>query len=292
MSVIELKTTGIIGKIDLKKPHIKALYWILFSFSMVVVFVSMFPPLWIMFSSLKSTKEFFAIPPTLIPQSFHPEKIVTIWNEVNFARYTLNSLIMLSGSVVCGILVNGLTAYGLSILKPKGSKFILSLILWSMMVPATISIVPLFTNIVNLNLLNSYVPLWLSYGCNAFWVVVFKSFFDSLPKSFIEAARIDGANSMTIFFRIVLPLSKAACGVVAIFSANTAWSDFLLPYLVLKNRNLQTMVVKIFLMRSDGTLPVDYTITALLFTIIPPVILFAIFQKQIIGGMTVGGVKG
>ncbi len=292
MSVKEVPQNGLISHLDMKRPAIRGLYGFFLFVAAVMVFVSVVPPLWIMLSSLKDTKEFFTIPPTLIPKSFHPEKLVTIWTKLKFARYTANSLTAVSGCVLCAIGFNGLTAYVLSILKPKGSKVVLSLILWSLMVPATISLVPLFVNIVNLKLNDSFLPLWLSYGANAFWVVLFKSFFDGLPRSYIEAARIDGCSSPMIFLKIVLPLSKAVCGVVAIFAVTASWSEFLLPYLVLKSKSLQTVIVKLYLMRNDGTIPVDFQITALMFATLPPVILFALFQKQITGGIALGGIKG
>lgn len=292
MSLLDKKTTGMINRLDLKQPGMRVFYWLLFLICMLVVFISVIPPMWVLISSLKDTKEFFGIPPTIIPKSLHPEKIVKIWEKVKFGKYTVNSVIMVSGAVACAILINGLTAFVLSVLKPKGSKIVMSMILWSMMVPATISLVPLFTSIVNLGMQDRYVTLWLSYGANAFWVVLFKGFFDGLPRSYIEAARLDGAGSLGIFFRIVLPLSKSVCGVVAIFATNAAWSDFLLPYLVLKDKSKVTVIVKLFLMRNDGTLPVDYLITALLFASIPPLILFAFFQKQITHGIALGGIKG
>ena len=101
------------------------------------------------------------------------------------------------------------------------------------MIPATTSVVALFVNINRIGLNKSFIPLWLAYGANAFWVVLFKEFFEGLPPELIEAARLDGCNVVQVFYKIVLPLSKPIIMVIVIFAVTAAWSDFLLPYLIL-----------------------------------------------------------
>ena len=152
-------------------------------------------------------------------------------------------------------------------------------------------IVPLFVNITRLHLNGSFIPLWLSAGANAFYVVLFKEFFDALPKSVIEAAKIDGCSNLGIFFRIVMPLSKPITTVIAMYALNAAWSDFLLPSLLLNNTGLETVMVRLFQFKDAMGSQVD-VLRAIVFAIIPPVILFTIFQKRIIEGSNFSGVKG
>ena len=194
---------------------------------------------------------------SIFPRSFSPQPFATTWNQLGIAKNYLNSLLFVAGSVVCALIFNGLLGYGIGILKPKGHKIVKRLILLSLLMPTTISIVPLFMTIQNLGLGNSFVPLWLSYGANAMYVILFVQFFESLPRSIIEASRIDGCSQLQTFFRIVLPLSKPICTVIAIFAVNAAWSDFLLPYLVLRGGNLQTVMVRLFVFSTEQTVNAD-----------------------------------
>lgn len=293
MSALNEKNCGVIGPYDLKTTPVKILYGVMIVFCIILTFICLVPLLWIMLSSLKDIKEFAAIPPTIIPRSLHFEKIPEMWKTLNFGKYCTNSLFYVVGCVVCTVVFNGLAGYAISILKPKGSKVIFSLILWSLMVPATISMVPLFKNIVALKMIDSYFPLWLSYGATAFNVLLYKSFFDSIPRSLVEAARIDGCNDFKMFFKIVLPLSKAVNMVVMIFTLNAAWSDFMLPMLVLRDSAKHTVILKLYYMSTGNTLfAVDYRILAMCFSIIPPAILFIIFQKNITQGIALSGIKG
>ena len=119
---------------------------------------------------------------------------------------------------------------------------------------------------------------------------LFKSFFDSLSISYFEAARVDGCSNIGMFFRIVIPLSLPIIAVIIIFQFNTAWGSFFWPYLLINDPNKVVLGQKLFSMKSNT--PVDEYMCAMIFVIIPPAILYAIFQKQIMGGINIGGVKG
>lgn len=297
MSKFENKSSGLLNSIDYRNPGVKVLYFILFGIMLMVALVCLAPPLWIMLSSVKDIKEFYQVPPTIIPKSFQPEKIVEVWNKLNFMKYYINTFELAAGTIICAILFNGMTGYVLSRLKPKGSRVIFVLIMWTMMLPNSVGMIPLFKNIVSLpllhiNLSNSFLPLWLMAGANAFYVVMFKGFFDGIPISLIEAARLDGCNNLGIFYRIILPLSKPIIIVVLIFTLNSTWSDFFWPYLILKDPNKYTVMVKIFTSKQSTGFPMDIMVVSLLFAIIPPAILFMFFQKYIMQGFTLSGIKG
>jgi multiple sugar transport system permease protein len=290
LSRLQGKDNGIITWSDLKKPRVRIIYYILFAICLIITIISIAPPIWIFLSSFKDIKE-FTIEPTFLPKKFDFNKFVKTWTELKFFKYYVNSFYSVAGSVVCAIVFNGLLAFALSIIKPKGSKFIYALVLGSLMVPATTSLVPLFININKLGLSGTFYPLWFSIGANAFYVVLYKQYFETLPKSIIEAARIDGCNNLQIFTRIVMPLSKPITMVVAMYAVNYAWSDFLLPYLVLNNSGHETVMVRLFQFRNGKTADVDI-LRAIVFAIIPPIILFTAFQKQITQSNTHSGVKG
>ncbi|HHT25794.1 MAG TPA: carbohydrate ABC transporter permease [Firmicutes bacterium] len=193
------------------------------------------------------------------------------------------------------VVFNGLLAYGVSVLRPAGHKVVTAVVMASLMIPPILSMGPLFNNIVRIGLINSFVPLWLVFGANPFYFFIFKSFFDRLPRALFEAAQLDGCSSLQVFTKIALPLSIPITMVVAIFTVNAAWSDFLLPFLVLRGDHVQTVMVKIYSLQSAlGTLQgfgPDKLLMALALAAIPPVIIFALFQKQITTSAITVGLK-
>lgn len=283
--------TGVIREYDMHSASVKALYGVILFFCGVMVVLAVFPLLWVVLAGFKDLKEFVSST-SIVPQSFSLQPFATTWSQLGIAKNYLNSLIFVVGSVICALIFNGLLGYGIGILKPKGHKAVKRLVMLSLLMPTTISIVPLFMNIQNLGLGNSFLPLWLSYGANAMYVILFVQFFESLPLSIIEASRIDGCSQLQTFFHIVLPLSKPICSVIAIFAVNAAWSDFLLPYLVLRGGNLQTVMVRLFVFSTEQTVNADTMMRSVVFSMIPPIILFFIFQKQLTENAVSVGIKG
>lgn len=281
---------GLIRDFDLRNYNVRVFYTTILAVGIAASLLGVAPLIWLVFSGFKDMRE-FAVETTLIPKAFNINNYLKTWNELNFARYYINSLFSVLGSVVCAVFFNGLLGYTLSKVKPEGSKFIYMMIMWSLLIPATTSIVPLFVNISRLRLTGSFIPLWLAIGANAFFVVLFKNFFDELPESLIEAAKIDGANDFTIFGKIAIPLSRAIIMVIVLYSINAAWSDFLLPFLTLRGSNLETVMVKLFEFRAGRTNDVD-VLRAIVFSIIPPIIIFFIFQRYITQISLSSGIKG
>ena len=286
-----VQRTGVIRDYDMHSPSVRIGYGVILLLCVLMVILAVFPLVWVMLAGFKDLKEFVSST-SIFPRSFSPQPFATTWNQLGIAKNYLNSLLFVAGSVVCALIFNGLLGYGIGILKPRGHKIVKRLIHLSLLMPTTISIVPLFMNIQNLGLGNSFVPLWLSYGANAMYVILFVQFFESLPRSIIEASRIDGCSQLQTFFRIVLPLSKPICTVIAIFAVNAAWSDFLLPYLVLRGGNLQTVMVRLFVFSTEQTVNADTMMRSVVFSMIPPIILFFIFQKQLTENAVSVGIKG
>lgn len=284
------KTDGAIRDYDLRSPKVKVLYTAIILICFIIVIICVFPAVWVLLAGFKDIREFNRNA-TIFPTSYDMEKLKKTWQLLKFSKYYINSLILVVGGTVCAVIFNGLLAYGFAILKPKGYKVAYGLVMWSLMIPATTSMVALFRNINLLGMNGSFLPLWLSYGANAFWVMLFKEFFEGLPNELMEAAKLDGCGSLKIFTKIVMPLSKSIIVVVAIFAVTAAWSDFLLPYLTLNGSGKETVMVKLFSFKDTPTDAVS-VLRAVLFSIIPPTIIFAIFQRQITDSAAAGAVKG
>lgn len=295
------KNDGIIRSYDLKRPSVKAGYAMIWLFLILTMLVCLLPILWIILNGFKDQKEFIRgvkdtatnfYYPRFLPQHFDIGNYLSTWKTMKFYRYYVNSFISVVGSVVCAVVFNGLLAYGLSRLKPRGYTVVLSLVMASLMLPATTSMAPLFVNLTKLGLTGTFVPLWLCMGANAFYVILFKNFYDDMPDSLLEAARLDGCSDFQMFFRIVLPLSMPINMVIVIYAVNAAWSDFLLPYLVLGGSKWETVMVRLFTYRTSDRIKDIEIIRAIVFSLLPPVILFALFQRQITQNVMSAGIKG
>lgn len=285
------KEDGVIRFYDLKSGPTRVWAVLIFLACIVLAVVALFPVFWLICSSLKNLQEFISTT-RILPKSPDWAGWLKTWNDFGFTKYYINSGIAVAGGVVCAVFFNGLMAYVLAILKPRGHKVVFALVMWCLLIPPTTSFVALFMNIKRIGLTGSFIPLWLSMGANAYWVVLFKNFFESLPKDYIDAARLDGCSSLQIFTRIVLPLSRSILMVVAIFAVTAAWSDFLMPFLLLNGSNKETVMVKLYSFNTSIKTNQLDIIRAVLYSIIPPTVIFTVFQKQIMSGVMEGGIKG
>lgn len=287
---------GILTNSDMKKKKYKILYAAIFIVMLVYCLISVLPVVWIMLSGFKDVKEMYAVPATFLPKKIDLSKLARVWSELKFYKYYGNTFIMAIGCVVFNIVVSGLAGYVLSRLKPKGTKVLLAMIFWIMLIPGTMSTVPLYMEfksmpIIGVNLLETYWPVWLMSAANAFNIILFKNSFDGISNSLVEAAWIDGASNIIIFFKIVIPLSMPVFIVVATFTFNGSIGNFFWPYLTISAKEKMVLGVQLYKMKSS-TYTIDYQMLALLFSVIPQVVIFAIFQRQIMGGVNIGGVKG
>lgn len=296
MKRFDEKNSGLLMSIDFKNRHIRIGYWIMVAFVALCAAICLLPTIWVFLSSFKDMNEFLSVPPTIIPHSFHPEKLGEVWKTYKMGMFYKNTVVMALGELISCVVINGLSGYVISRLKPKGATLFYTLVLWTLMMPSSMSTVPLFMTFIEFpifkfNTLNTYFPMWMMAGANAFNVMLFKNFFDSIPSSYVEAARLDGCSDLNIFSKIIVPLSKPIIMVVTIFSLNGSWESFFWPYLVLKDTNKFTVAVEIFKIKSAG-MSMDKYMIMLLFTIIPPMLVFIFLQRYMMEGITMTGVKG
>lgn len=290
------KTQGLLNYADLKKTQFKLLYWGMFALLFAVSLVCLLPTLWVALSGFKSASEMYSIPPTLLPKSIDFGKVGEVWTKVNVPKYIINSVILIIGCWAVDIVVNGLAGYVLSRIRPIGSAFLETVIFLSMMLPG-ISMVPLYMTfvdvpLIHINLIGSYIPIWIMAGASAFNIMLFRNFFNSIPMSYLEAARIDGCTDIGIFARIILPLSKPIIMVVTIYSVTGTWGNFMWPYLILGNTNLEPVAVMLYRIQNASLLMDNEYMILLMISIIPMVIVYACCSKHIMGGLNMSGIKG
>ncbi|MBB4907842.1 carbohydrate ABC transporter permease [Actinophytocola algeriensis] len=280
----------------MKKRRGKLLYWLVFALVITLFTVAFVVPLlWMVLGAMKTAPELARNPPTLLPESFGAGAYTEAWEFMDLAKYFTNTVIIAAGAWLIQLAVQVPAAYALSKLRPALGRWILALMLATLMLPASALLVPTYlaiteVPIVEVNLVNSPAAIWLPAAANAFNIYLLKRFFDQIPTELLDAARIDGAGSVTTMWRIVLPLSRPIIAVVSIFSIVAAWKDFIWPLLVLQDPEIQTLSVA--LQRFEPDTPINLMLAGLVLASIPMVVAFLIFQRQILAGLTAGSLKG
>ena len=282
---------GILRSSDMKQKKYQVLYFIMVLIMICYGLIVVIPSLWMILSGFKGVAEMYQKPTHFFPQQIHLSKLLDVWNQLSFYKYYINTAIMAIGAVIFDVVVNGFAGYVLSRLKPRGAKAVYWLVVLLMLFPATMSTVPLYISFKNVGMLNSYLPIWLMAASNMFNIVLFKTSFDSISNSIVEAARIDGASDLRIFFNIILPLSVPVIMTVSIFTFNGQFGNFFWPYLLISDTEKMTLGIWLYKVKSSN-LTMDYQMITMLFAIVPQLVIFMLFSRYIIGGVNVGGVKG
>src|ERR1700730_4680993 len=290
----------LVSPLTLRRPSGRAIYWTVFALLLICTLVTFGPLYWMFSSALKSSIEIFQNPPTIWP--LHPAwgNYANAWNVLQYPRYFVNTLILAAGAVVLQLLVSATAAFALSKLRPAGKGIIQFVFFSTLMVPPVVYLIPQFVNIsdlplIHVSLIDNWAGVWLPEAASALNILILKRFFDTVPTDFTDAARLDGANGWQLFTRMMMPLSCPSLAVVAIFTVVASWKDFLWPLLVLFNPGLQPLSVAIYHeagINSTYPLPFNYLMAGMVLASIPPILLFLLFQRQIIRGVNLTGLKG
>jgi len=296
LSTVDSSQRTLISPWTLRKRRGRLLYWLVFAVVIVLFTVAFVIPLvWMMLGAMKTAPELAQNPPSLLPASPNVGAYTEAWEFMDLAKYFTNTVIVAAGAWLIQLAVQVPAAYALSKLRPALGKWILALMLATLMLPASALLVPTYLAITEVpvfgvNLVNSPAAIWLPAAANAFNIYLLKRFFDQIPTELLDAARIDGAGSITTMWRIVLPLSRPILAVVSIFSIVAAWKDFIWPLLVLQDPEIQTLSVA--LQRFEPDTPINLMLAGLVIASIPMVAAFLVFQRQILAGLTAGSIKG
>jgi len=265
-----------------------AIYLIFLLFLVVILY----PMFWMFYTSLKEQWEIFA-DPFALPDSFNLVNYTNAWTKGNFRRYFANSVSITLPSVLGILAVSSLAAYAFARFQFRGSNFIFLFFLIGIMVPPQAIVIPAFQIVSRLGLINNFLGLIFTYlsWCPV-GVFIMTTFFRGLPIEIEDAAKIDGASALGIFWRIALPLAKPALATVAIFYFVWVWNDFMYPLLYLQNDTLNT--IPMGLMLFNGKYQVDWGMqtAALSIATFVPISFYMIFQDKFVRGLTAGAVKG
>lgn len=249
---------------------------------------------WMLSTSLKPMEEIVRFPPTLIPETVEWENYLHTVQAFPFFRYMRNTLLITVFVVAGNVLSNSFIAYGFAKINFPGKNILFALVLATMMVPGFVTMIPQYILFTRIGWVGTYLPLIVpSFFGSAFFIFLMRQFYMSVSNELIEAAKIDGANHLYIWSRLMLPLTKPALITVGIMSFNGAWNDFLGPLLYITREERYTLQIGLQSFQNQSTTQWNYLMAGATLVMIPTVLLFFFAQKYFISGMDLtGGTKG
>ena len=255
-----------------------------------VSFLMLIPFYWVLKTSVTG-ENIFAYPPSVLPKAPHPFYYVDVWYYIPFARYFFNSVVVSLIAVIANVGLNAMAGYALTRDFPA-KRFVLLLFLSCMMVPFQATIIPAYLITGKLGLLDSYWGLALPQCSTIVCIFVFKASFDAVPRSLIDAARIDGLAEWRIIWKVMMPLAKGAIATNVILAFIWSWNNFLWPLIVTRSADMQTLPLGLarFLSYQEDTTGALYAFCIMVLA--PGILLFLLAQKEFIRGLTSGATKG
>ena len=282
-------------------PRRPALVWTALTYAgLVVVAAAVLYPVLLVCKKAFEPGTQFALSASPIPDHLTGDHFTDLFTrrgphgELLFLHHAFNSIVVAVLTTIVGVVLSCTAAYALSRFKFPGQKTSLTMFLVVQMFPATLLLLPLYVILNKLGLLNSIAGLVLVYSTTAipFCVWTLKGYFDTLPRELEEAARIDGASPWMIFRRIILPLSRPALSITALFSFMTAWNEFIMASTFMTDQTRYTLPVLIQQSVTEYNRDSGLFAAGAVVTSIPVMALFYLLQKYLVGGLTAGAVKG
>lgn len=268
---------------------------LIISYILLIIFsaITILPFVWLIRSSFMEIRQIFVIPIEWIPNPFRWKNYTEAIKIAPFATYLKNTAIIVFFVITGTVTTSSLAAYSFSRLKWRGRNIMFYLLLSTMMLPYAVTIIPTFIMWKGLGAINSFLPLTVPawFGGGAFNIFLLRQFFMTIPKELDEAALIDGANHLQIFWRILVPLLKPALAVVAIFTFMSAWNDFLGPVIYLTDSDKYTLALGLSQFKSNMSAQWNYLMSASTMVLMPVVVLFFVCQKYFVQGITLTGMK-
>jgi len=261
---------------------------------LITIAVSCILPLgWMVSSSLKTQETIFK-DMSLIPREFHFQNYILAWQEGGFGQYFLNSIIYTVFVVIGIIIVASLAAYAFSRLRFPGRKILFLMFMAAMMIPIPGSFTALYVLLNKLHLRNTalgYILCMISVGLSMS-IFLLKTFFDKLPRELEDAARIDGASKLGIWWHVAMPLARPVLAVVVIFNALNVWNEYVLAMIIFDSKNLMPLQRALMVFQGEFLTNYPLLMAGLTITALPIILVYLLMQKYIVKGVTAGATFG
>ncbi len=254
--------------------------------------VMVFPFVWMVLTSLKTVTESTSMNPYIyIPKELQWKNFITVWKNNNFIQLYINSIAMMVLRVFCAVFFSAMAAYAFARLKFPGRDFLFGIVLFQMMVPVQIFVIPQYLMVDFLNMRNTVFALVFPGLVSAFGTFLLRQFFMGLPRDLEESARLDGCNIWKTFWKIMLPLTKSGLIALAIFTALFAFKDLMWPLIVNNQSDAATLSSALSKIQSAYSVKYPELMAASVLAIWPMMLIYIIFQKQFIEGIATSGSK-
>jgi multiple sugar transport system permease protein len=251
----------------------------------------LWPFIWMISTAFKPTPEILLIPPQLIPSRIDFSHIIGAFRQVPMARYFLNSIITASVGTIVILITSSLCGFVFAKYNFPGKKILFYLILATLMVPFQFYMIPLFALMQQLNWVNTYQGIIFPAIISSFGIFFLKQNMESIPDDMLDSARIDGCTELGVFRNVVVPLSKPSIAALGIFSFVTAWGDFMWPLIVTMDKELYVLELGLAMFQHQFFVDYGRLMAGATISTVPVIIAFIFMRKNIIEGITLGGVK-
>lgn len=248
------------------------------------------PFIWMILSSLKTEREVIQVPPTFWPETLTFDNFIYLFENMNFLLYLRNTLIVVLFSFL-GLFLNAMAGYAFAKYDFKGKNKLFLLVLATMMIPGQVTMIPVYLILNSMGLTNTMAGVVLPGLVGAFAIFLFRQFMETIPDEVLEAARLDGAGELRIFFTMILPMSKPILGVQGILTFIAGWNSFLWPLIIANDESLYTLSVGLSLLKGQYGGNFALQMAGSTFMVLPIIIAFMFFQKYIIEGYNISGLK-
>ena len=270
----------------------RAAAWLINGALWLVAALTLFPLLWMVSVSLMATGTSATYPPPLLPPLPTLEHYRQLFAQQHMGRYFLNSLIVAGSSTLLALLFNGMAGYAFAKLRFQGREPLYRLLIAGLLVPAQVTMIPLFGLLKWLGLVNSYLGAIIPGAASIFGIFLVRQFALSIPDELLDAARIDGASEWRIFRSVVVPLLVPILVTLGIFVFLGTWNDFMWPLIVLTDRDMQTLPVALAGLSREHVQDNEMMMAGSVVTVLPVLALFLVLQRHYIRGLLSGAIKG
>ncbi len=265
---------------------------LLYSILILAAILCLLPFVWMISASLMANGHANVYPPRFLPDKVTFIQYKHLFSRLNVFRYFLNSVVVSVGVTIVSLFINSMAGYAFAKYRFAGEKSLFKLLLSFMIVPAQVTMLPLFLMLKYMGLINTYLAIIIPGMASVFGIFLIRQYLLAIPDSLIEAAKIDGANDFKIYFSLVLPLAKPILITLAIFTFMATWNDFLWPLIIMTNDSMYTLPVALANLMGEHNQDTELMMASSVVTIIPVVLVFLSLQKYYIKGIMLGGVKG
>jgi multiple sugar transport system permease protein len=252
----------------------------------------LFPFLWLVISTFKVDQEIVKFPPTLFASDYTFSSYVKVWQSIPLLDFLKNTIIFAGSVTIISVMFDAMAGYAFARYNFKGKNALFVFILVTMMIPFQVLMIPLFIQVFNLGLLNTYGGLIFPRMADAFGIFLMRATFVSLPKELEEAARVDGLSEFGIFFKIMLPLNVPALITLGIFNLMGNWNDLLYPLMLTSSTKMRTISAGLALFVGQRTLEYGPTLAAAAISLLPLIITYIFAQRYFVQGIATSGLKG